>query len=226
MSYLTNPFRFTVPMGDPQVTNVYNTGNYTWTMAGTGSSYVAVTNGDDPSGSLDIAYSNGAFSGWGRGMTDILAGNTKLFQFNFAYHRGGGDNANNTAFFLTSYNWADDSPTGSDKIIKMQNSNGNLAFFRAETASESKTTNQDSAFIQATDTTFYYSITGDGSTWKGQRWSDADRTADEISTSDMDFPSDWTDGNDLDKLGGGVWSGYWGNTFSTSITSVRWDNGV
>ena len=34
MSYLTNPFRFTVPMGDPQVTNVYNTGNYTWAFAG------------------------------------------------------------------------------------------------------------------------------------------------------------------------------------------------
>lgn len=224
MSYLTNPFRFGVAMGDPQVTNVYNTGNYTWSFVE--SSYFSVTNGDDPTGSGNFAYSGGDFSGYGRGLTDILAGNTKLFQLKFAHTRNSGDNANNLAIFLTSYNWADDTPTGSEKFIKFQTSNGNLAFFRAQTSTASNTTPQDTQFLQAEGTTRYYNITGDGTQWKAQSWSDADRTTDEETTADMDFPSDWTTTNDLDIFGFGTWSGYHGMNGNVSSTSVRWDNGV
>jgi hypothetical protein len=108
---------------------------------------------------------------------------------------------------LASFDWADSTPSAGEKFIKFQWSGGNKAFWRAQTGTESKSTIQNDQFLQAEGSTRYYTVTGDGSSWKAQSWSDSDRTTDEESTVDVDFPSDWLTTSDLSKLIFGSWGG-------------------
>ena len=208
---------------DAQVTNIYNTSNYSWSFVQP--SYVTVTNGDDDAGGLgDMSQNGQQFSGYGRGVTEITSRSTKTFEFKFTYNRQSGDAGNNNVILLSSYEWADDTPSGSEKFIKFQVSNGNIAFFRAQTASASVTTTQDAEFFQAVGTR-YYTISGDGTNWKAQSWSDSDRTTDEKDTGNQSFPADWVSTNALDLFIFGGFSGYHANQFQVSETSVCWDNG-
>jgi len=201
MSYLTSSYRY-VTNGAPQVQNCFNDAVYTWTLT-TG---FALTSADDPDG-----YVEGTSTPlpYGRAITSDLQvdGNTKDFVWKFTYERKTGDSANNSMLALASFDWADSTPSAGEKFIKFQWSGGNKAFWRAQTGTESKSTIQDGQFLQAIGSTRYYTVTGDGSQWKAQSWSDEDRTVDEETTVDVDYPSDWLTTSDLSKLVFGSWAG-------------------
>ena len=227
MSFLVNPYVYAAAGCNAQVTDIFDTGAYTWTSAGSGASKFSVTSGTDPSGFVQCGYGGQTFSGYGNALTTITGRNTKTFEWKFTYERQSGDNADNSVTLLTSYGWADDTPTGTAAFLKFQQSNKTLAFFRAQTATASVTTPQDGTFLQPADNTDrYYTVTGNGTTWKGESWSDSARTADHLSTSDMAFPSDWATTDDLDMFGVGGWSGYWAMGFIVKEVSVCWDNGT
>ena len=67
--------------------------------------------------------------------------------------------------------------------------------------------------------------TENGSTWKGQSWSNSARTEDEETTADLSFPSDWTTTAVIDRWGVGSWSGYYAANFTLSDVSIKWDSG-
>ena len=208
--------------GDPQIDDVFNSSNtYSFVQ-----SVTTVTAGDDPTGKIVTSFSNQAFSGYSRGMTSITSGNSKTFVIKFTWERGSGDVGNNNTNFFSSYDWADNSPASGHKFIRFFQANGNRARFRLQTGSATVTSADDDDFLQATGTTRYYTITGNGSTWKGQSWSNSARTTDEETTADLSFPSDWTTTAAIDRWGVGSWSGYYAANFTLSDVSVKWDSGT
>ena len=197
--------------------NFFNTSNYTWTTAGDSGN--TITNGDDPTGQ---GASAGTLSTTRRSYTTIPSGNTKTFVWKFTWARGGSDEANNSILTLANFLWNDSTPTGDEKNIKFQCSNGDVGFWRAQTATASVTSTQDGTFLQATGTTRYYTVTGDGTNWKAQSWSDSDRTTDEETTGDLGFPADWTSTDAIDNLTFGSF-GTESSDFVVSDVSVLWD---
>jgi len=212
---IVQPYRY-VTNGAPQVQNCFNTAVYTWTVT-TG---FVITSGDDPDGNVEGTSTPAPY---GRALTSSLTttSSSKDFVWKFTYERKTGDTANNSLLTLSSFDWADTTPAAGEKFIKLQWSNGNKAFWRAQTGTESKSTVQDSQFLQAVNSTRFYSVTGNGTTWKAQSWSDEDRTVDEESTVDVDFPSDWLTTSDLSKLILGSWAG--ALKIVASDVSVLWN---
>lgn len=222
---VVNPYRF-VSGGDPQVTNIFNESNYTWTTAG--DSGCSITSGDDPSG---YGTSTGSLSTYRRAKTTITSGNTKTFEWKFTWYRATGDNANNSILTLANFDWADTTPTGSQKNIKFQCSNETLAFWRVQTATGSNqgASPHNGDFLQDPDTTRYYTVTGNGSTWKAESWSNSARTTDNITTdttspSGIDFPSDWLTTDAIDNVIFGSF-GTQASNYTVSEVSVSWDGG-
>ena len=209
--------------GGNQVENVFNSSN-TYTFAE--SSYVTVTAGDDPTGKVVTDFSASAFSGYSKAQTSITSGNSKTFVIKFTWNRGSGDGANNNTVFFSSFDWADNTPSSGHKFIKFFTANGNKAIFRLQTGSETVSSADDDDFLQATGTTRYYTITGNGSTWKGQSWSNSARTTDEETTADLSFPSDWTTTAGIDKWGVGSWSGSHATSQTISEVSIKYNSGI
>jgi hypothetical protein len=205
--------------GGIQVENVFGS-DYTWATAG--DSGCSITTGNDPSG---YGTSAGTLSSYRRAKTTITSGNTKTFVWKFTWSRNSGDSANNSILTLANFDWADSTPSGDQKNIKFQTSNGNVAFWRAQTATASVTSTQDGTFLQAAGTTRYYTVTGDGTNWKAQSWSDSDRTTDEETTGDLGFPADWTSTDAIDNLTFGSF-GTASSDFTVKEVSVKWDSGI
>ena len=227
MSYLTNPYRYATG-GDPQVTNIFNEANYTWATAGASGS--SITSGDDPTGYGTSAGGVGS-PYWRRAKTTITSGNTKTFEWKFTWTRNSGDQANNSILTLANFDWADTTPTGNEKNIKFQTSNTDLAFWRAQTATGSNqgASPHNDDFLQAVGTTRYYSVTGDGTTWKAESWDNSARTTDLITTdttspSGIGFPSDWLTTDTIDNVIFGAFGGD-SSDFTVSEVSVSWDGG-
>lgn len=207
--------------------NVFNaTGGsgstYYWVAGGSGSSYVTQTDADDTSGKIVVNHSGGAFSGYSRGiaptLTDSYASGgaeTKTFVFKFKWYRGGSDAGNNNAFGIASYDWADNFPSNgsNDKLLSFQLSNGNLAFARLRTgvvggSTSDVSTEQDADQMPSTGSSRYYTITGNGTTWKLESWTDTwSGSSGYHSSADMSFPTNWTTTAALDRFFTGTWAG-------------------
>ena len=206
--------------GEAQANNVFNATNYTWVTAG--NSGVTITTGDDGTGQ---GVSAGTLSSYRRGKTTITSGNTKTFVWKFTWTRNSGDAANNSIFTLANFDWSDSTPSGDQKNIKFQCSNGNVGFWRAQTASASVTSTQDGTFLQSAGTTRYYTVTGDGTNWKAQSWDNAARTTDEKTTGNLAFPSDWLTTDPIDNITLGSF-GTASSDFTVKEVSVKWDSGT
>jgi len=229
-NFVVNPYSF-VTGGDPQVTNIFNESNYTWTFVRP--TYFTVNSGDDPTGYCKTDYAGSSFSGNGSGRTTITSGNTKEFVFKFTFTTGS-DNSDNDSIapMLTSFVWADSTPDVNNKFIKFQCSNGDAAFFRAQTGTASITTEQDGEFIVGPGDTRYFTIEGNGTTWTAKSWSNSARTTDELvakqsgaTNTDLPFPSDWTTTNAMDMFQFGSGAGNNTMDFTISEVSVSWDGG-
>ena len=206
--------------GEAQANNVFNATNYTWATAGNSGN--TITTGDDGTGQ---GVSSGSLSSYRRGKTTITSGNTKTFVWKFTWSRNSGDQANNSIFTLANFDWADSTPSGDEKNIKFQTSNTNVGFWRVQTASASVTSTQNSDFLQAAGTTRYYTVTGDGTNWKAQSWSDSARTTDEETTGDLGFPSDWLTTDPINNITFGSF-GTADSNFTVKDISVKWDSGT
>ena len=219
---IVNPYSF-VTGGDPQITNIFNEAVYTW-ETDAGASGCSIESGDDPSGNGESAGSVGS-PYWRRGKTTIESFNSKTFVWKFTWAREGADEANNSILTLANFEWADtNTPPTDKKQIKFQCQNGTQAYFRAQTSTASNTSTIDGSFLQGAGTTRYYTVTGNGSQWKAQSWSDSDRTTDEITTSDLGFPADWLDADAIDNVTFGSF-GTDSSDFIVSSVSVSYDGG-
>ena len=213
--------------GDAQVQNVFNTSNYTYTTAGQ-SGAVTVTNGDDPSGSIRINLGTGSTSPTYAYATldNSFTSSDKTFQIDCDITRGSGSSGDNFMWSLTSYVWSDNSPSSGNKHMQFRIVNGGSGGttptiqFRMETSTAQVSTDSNTDFTQAQNSTHHYRITGDGTNWKFEKWDNANGdysgTPDEDQTG-LTFPSDWASTNAVDKVQFGWW-GYW--NIDTTVKNV------
>ena len=221
--------------GLAQVRNVFNTSNYTYTTSGQ-SGAVTVTNGDDPSGSVRINLGTGSTSPTYAIATfpDSFTTEDKTFQIDFDYTRASSTSGDNVSFLLTSRTWSDNAPPSGEKDMHFQVVNGGSSGatpsmrFKMHTATEQDGTDTNNDFTQGLGTTHHYRVTGDGTNWKFEKWTNAngDYTGSpDVDQTGLDFPSDWASTNPISKIQFG-WQGYWYIDYTIKNVTAKFGTGT
>ena len=220
----------------PQIDNVFNTSNYSYTKAGSTGS-ITITNGDDPTGSIRIDLGTGTTTPTSAYATlpDSFSTESKTFQIDFDVIRASsGESGDNWMMAFTSWVWNDTNPTSGNKFMQFRFYNGGSSGvtpyvdFRMQTNTDVDGTDSNTDFTQGLGTSHHYRATGDGTNWKFEKWNNVagDYTGSpDVNQTGLDFPSDWASTNSIDKIQIGWW-GYWNTDFTLKNISAKFGTGT